>query len=306
STVRAQYGFAGGGIFGDIGSAIGSAGSSIASGVGGVLKKGTDAVRGTLGDLAAKAFKPIKKGITGALGSNVNTYPGMIGAALHRARPVRVRRRRHLRRHRLRHRQRRIIHCQRCGRGPEEGHRRRPRHPRRPGRQGVQAHQEGHHRRPGLQREHLPGDDRRRTAVNHGGGLQSLYAHMSAIAAKVGDGIQQGGRIGSEGATGNVTGPHLHLEARLNGKSIDPMPYLTGGGTGDGGSGVQRWKGVVTQALGQVHQSLGLVNTTLRRMNQESGGNPKAVNRTDSNWKAGPPPAPRGPPQRQVDRPHAL
>jgi hypothetical protein len=124
--------------------------------------------------------------------------------------------------------------------------------------------------------------------VNHGGGLQSLYAHMSAIAAKVGHGIKQGARVGSVGATGNVTGPHLHLEARINGRAVDPMKYLTGPG-GDGGSGLQRWRGVVQQALGQVHQSLGLVNTTLRRMNQESGGNPTAVNRTDSNWKAGHP-----------------
>jgi hypothetical protein len=66
------------------------------------------------------------------------------------------------------------------------------------------------------------------------------------------------------------------------------MPYLTGGG-GDGGHGVQRYRGIVQQALGQVHQSLSLVNTTLRRMNQESGGNPRAVNLWDSNARAGHP-----------------
>src|SRR5438132_570997 len=60
--------------------------------------------------------------------------------------------------------------------------------------------------------------------VNHGGGLSSLYAHMSAMVAKAGDGIRQGARIGSVSATGNVTGPHLHLEARINGRSVDPMP----------------------------------------------------------------------------------
>ncbi|MET7352320.1 M23 family metallopeptidase [Streptomyces mirabilis] len=42
--------------------------------------------------------------------------------------------------------------------------------------------------------------------------------------------VSQGDVIGKVGATGNVTGPHLHLEARVNGKAVDPMPFLTGGG----------------------------------------------------------------------------
>lgn len=286
---RAQMGFAGGGIFGDIGSAIGNAGSSIANSVGGVLKKGTDAVRGTLGDLAAAAFKPIKKGITKALGSNVNTYPGMVGAS-----PLYVI-------------DRAIDYIRGKDIPDASGQWIKPVNVPYGTRFGVKGSMWSSGRHTGLDfpapvgRKVVAVDNGtvksatsggpygKHVTVSHGGGLQSLYAHMSAIAAKVGQGIQQGGRIGSVGATGNVTGPHLHLEARLNGKAIDPMPYLTGGAGGDGGSGVQRWKGVVTQALGQVHQSLSLVNTTLRRMNQESGGNPKAVNRTDSNWKAGHP-----------------
>ncbi|MEC4016102.1 peptidoglycan DD-metalloendopeptidase family protein [Streptomyces sp. H27-D2] len=125
--------------------------------------------------------------------------------------------------------------------------------------------------------------------LTHGGGLSSLYAHMSAIAAKVGASLGQGDRIGSVGATGNVTGPHLHLEARLKGRTVDPMPYLKGGADPGGGTGVSRWHGVVVNALREVGQSVSLVNTTLRRMNQESGGNPKAVNRSDVNWQAGHP-----------------
>ncbi|MFI1409418.1 peptidoglycan DD-metalloendopeptidase family protein [Streptomyces sp. NPDC020707] len=127
--------------------------------------------------------------------------------------------------------------------------------------------------------------------VDHGGGLSSLYAHMSAIVAKSRENLAAGSAIGKVGATGNVTGPHLHLEARVKGKPVDPMPYLTGGGSAlnTPGSGVQRWAGVVRQALGLVNQPSSLVNTTLRRMNQESGGDPRAVNRWDSNWQAGHP-----------------
>jgi hypothetical protein len=66
--------------------------------------------------------------------------------------------------------------------------------------------------------------------VNHGGGLSSLYAHMSKILTRVGEVVKQGQEIGKSGATGNVTGPHVHLEARVGGKAVDPMKYLTGGG----------------------------------------------------------------------------
>lgn len=124
--------------------------------------------------------------------------------------------------------------------------------------------------------------------VNHGSGLQSLYAHLSRIVKASGP-VQSGQLIGRVGATGNVTGPHLHLEARLNGTPVDPMPYLTGGGSGGGGKGVQRWRGVVLQALGLVGQPASLANTTLRRMQQESGGDPRAVNLWDINARNGTP-----------------
>ncbi|WP_189552940.1 peptidoglycan DD-metalloendopeptidase family protein [Streptomyces lavendofoliae] len=126
--------------------------------------------------------------------------------------------------------------------------------------------------------------------VQHGGGLQSLYAHLSA-ATREGGAVGLGQEIGRVGATGNVTGPHLHLEARLNGKPVDPMPYLTGvsSAAGAGGAGVQRWSGVVRRALGLVGQPASHAGITLRRMNQESGGDPNIVNRWDSNWRAGHP-----------------
>jgi len=55
------------------------------------------------------------------------------------------------------------------------------------------------------------------------------------------------------------------------------------------GKGVERWRGVVLQALAMMGQPASLADTTLRRMNQESGGNPNAINLWDSNAKAGHP-----------------
>jgi phage-related protein len=66
--------------------------------------------------------------------------------------------------------------------------------------------------------------------ISHGGGLTSLYAHMSKILADMGQVVAQGQTIGRVGATGNTTGPHLHLEARVNGRPVDPLPYIQGGG----------------------------------------------------------------------------
>ncbi|MEU7066883.1 phage tail tape measure protein [Streptomyces sp. NPDC046161] len=61
------------------------------------------------------------------------------------------------------------------------------------------------------------------------------------------------------------------------------------GGGPAAGSGVQRWSGVVLQALQMLGQPAAYLNTTLRRMEQESGGNPTIVNTWDSNWQSGTP-----------------
>ncbi len=62
--------------------------------------------------------------------------------------------------------------------------------------------------------------------IDHGGGMSTLYAHMSAFVAKNGDYVNAGDVIGKVGSTGNSTGPHLHFEVRINGKTTDPAAYV--------------------------------------------------------------------------------
>lgn len=62
--------------------------------------------------------------------------------------------------------------------------------------------------------------------IDHGLGLFSFFAHFSAITAKVGDVVNAGDIVGRVGATGRVTGPHLHWTARLNNARVDPLALL--------------------------------------------------------------------------------
>jgi murein DD-endopeptidase MepM/ murein hydrolase activator NlpD len=56
--------------------------------------------------------------------------------------------------------------------------------------------------------------------------IATLYAHQSRTAAYVGEKVQQGEVIGYVGMTGWATGPHLHFEVRVNGKPVNPIPWL--------------------------------------------------------------------------------
>lgn len=62
--------------------------------------------------------------------------------------------------------------------------------------------------------------------VDHGGGITTLYAHCSAIVVSVGQQVKRGEKIAEVGSTGWSTGPHLHLEVRINGKHTNPRPYI--------------------------------------------------------------------------------
>jgi murein DD-endopeptidase MepM/ murein hydrolase activator NlpD len=63
--------------------------------------------------------------------------------------------------------------------------------------------------------------------IDHGLTLFSLFAHLSEIQVKVGDTVNAGDVVGKVGATGRVTGPHLHWSVRLNGARVDPLSLLT-------------------------------------------------------------------------------
>jgi murein DD-endopeptidase MepM/ murein hydrolase activator NlpD len=59
--------------------------------------------------------------------------------------------------------------------------------------------------------------------LDHGQGLVSLFAHLSRIDVAVGARVEQGDHLGQAGATGRVTGPHLHWAMRLHGSGVDPL-----------------------------------------------------------------------------------
>ena len=62
--------------------------------------------------------------------------------------------------------------------------------------------------------------------VDHGNGVESWYAHCSALYASVGQTVDSSTTIAAVGSTGNSTGPHLHLEIRLGGTAVNPQNYL--------------------------------------------------------------------------------
>ncbi len=62
--------------------------------------------------------------------------------------------------------------------------------------------------------------------IRHAGGVVTAYAHTSKLLVHAGERVHAGDVIGRVGATGHVTGPHLHFEVRLGGRKVNPVPWL--------------------------------------------------------------------------------
>jgi murein DD-endopeptidase MepM/ murein hydrolase activator NlpD len=94
--------------------------------------------------------------------------------------------------------------------------------------------------------------------VRHPNGVTSLYAHLSKLAPglRVGDRVVAGQKLGAVGATGRVTGPHLHFEIRQAGRAVDPETFL-----GRGFAAVEV-PGAVERESGLTHASVSLTSAS--------------------------------------------
>ena len=63
--------------------------------------------------------------------------------------------------------------------------------------------------------------------IDHGGGVQTLYAHGSSIEVQVGQIVNAGDTVIKVGSTGYSTGPHAHFEIRINGQTVNPLDYIS-------------------------------------------------------------------------------
>ncbi|HEX8642455.1 MAG TPA: peptidoglycan DD-metalloendopeptidase family protein [Allosphingosinicella sp.] len=62
--------------------------------------------------------------------------------------------------------------------------------------------------------------------INHGQGIQTRYGHMSRLIARPGQRVRRGELIGLMGSTGRSTGSHLHYEVRIDGRAVNPIPFI--------------------------------------------------------------------------------
>jgi len=63
--------------------------------------------------------------------------------------------------------------------------------------------------------------------INHGQGIETRYGHLSRYVTRAGQRVRRGELIGYMGSTGRSTGSHLHYEVRINGRAVNPVPFIT-------------------------------------------------------------------------------
>jgi murein DD-endopeptidase MepM/ murein hydrolase activator NlpD len=66
----------------------------------------------------------------------------------------------------------------------------------------------------------------RLVVVDHGGGVQTYYAHLSKFRVSTGQSVRRGDQVGDVGSSGRVTAPHLHYELHIAGNAVNPFDYL--------------------------------------------------------------------------------
>ncbi len=62
--------------------------------------------------------------------------------------------------------------------------------------------------------------------IDHGRGIETRYGHLSKIGVLAGQRIKRGDLIGRMGSTGRSTGSHLHYEVRIDGRAVNPIPFM--------------------------------------------------------------------------------
>lgn len=90
--------------------------------------------------------------------------------------------------------------------------------------------------------------------IDHGGGVYTYYGHLSAFRVGLNASVAAGQRIADMGATGNVTGPHLHFETHSGGLNavVNPVPYMTARGVNLGGG----WSTIDPGASGETVKAI--------------------------------------------------